>query len=509
MEEVVRSLAQLSLSSEPKKELQHLKITLTALGGARDVLLPREIDLKSLFDAFNTSDQEQLELAVQVMGQLLPRLSPVEAVERFRGELLRGLQHPDEDVRRLVLKQVLRLVEADSDAGINIFTSDVEMHQTVLRCVGDKSLGVVKIASSVIVRACRHQAGLGAIFSPSSLSVLQEMVAIMESTMRFNVYELVVEVSLLGPAALNAAVSSGLVDRLLSEVTTGDGLTQLTALQLLTPLALSPGGRALLDEKGVTSKLMYLLSLAQSDPIARLLTHGLLEFLGNIGQARPRQTLEEHGAVTLMVLQLASGHLDLGGDPSLQASALRALAHIGTTVEGKMVLAKCKHEMDQVLETLGTEAVQGPSNLKVVCIEVLTQLFHLEPQELKEDIVSVLELWWANTLGVSEVVKLARMPFPDLHCAALGLLTTLATLPWGQRLIVGEPGLVEYILDRTTESDKQGMEAKWTLVEAIIKSPSALETFSEDQLSRLEKYFRQGPFYAEATVEVALGEGQE
>lgn len=69
-------------------------------------------------------------------------------------------------------------------------------------------------------------------------------------------------------------MSSGLVDRLLSEVTTGDGLTQLTALQLLTPLAMSPGGRALLDEKGVTARLMYLLSLAQSDPIARLLTHG-------------------------------------------------------------------------------------------------------------------------------------------------------------------------------------------------------------------------------------------
>lgn len=83
-----------------------------------------------------------------------------------------------------------------------------------------------------------------------------------------------VEVSLLGPAALNAAMSSGLLDRLLSEVTTGDGLTQLTALQLLTPLAMSPGGRALLDEKGVTARLMYLLSMAQSDPVARMLTHG-------------------------------------------------------------------------------------------------------------------------------------------------------------------------------------------------------------------------------------------
>ena len=72
-----------------------------------------------------------------------------------------------------------------------------------------------------------------------------------------------------------------------------------------------------------------------------LFSSGLLEFLGNIGQARPQQTLEEHGAVALMVLQLAAGHLDLDGDPSLQASALRAVAHIGTSAEGKLALSKC------------------------------------------------------------------------------------------------------------------------------------------------------------------------
>lgn len=85
-------------------------------------------------------------------------------------------------------------MDAEGDAGITVFTSDVEMHQAVLRCIGDKSLGVVKIASNVIVKACRHQAGLSAIFSPSSLSVLNEMVARTDSTMRFNVYEVMMTV---------------------------------------------------------------------------------------------------------------------------------------------------------------------------------------------------------------------------------------------------------------------------------------------------------------------------
>ena len=34
--------------------------------------------------------------------------------------------------------------------------------------------------------------------------------------------------------------------------------------------------------------------------------------------------------------------------------------------------------MDLVLEALGTEAIRGQSNIKVVSLEVLTQLFHLK-----------------------------------------------------------------------------------------------------------------------------------
>lgn len=49
---------------------------------------------------------EQVELAVDVLGQLLPFVSAVEVVERFSAELLRGLDHPHEKVRSLVLKQV-------------------------------------------------------------------------------------------------------------------------------------------------------------------------------------------------------------------------------------------------------------------------------------------------------------------------------------------------------------------------------------------------------------------
>lgn len=63
-------------------------------------------------------------------------------------------------------------------------------------------------------------------------------------------------------------------------------------------------------------------------------------------------------------------------------------------------------------------------------------------------------------------------------------------------------------MSRSTESDKAGKEAKWTVVESLVKSPFSRQVFEEEQLTRLEKYYKQGPFYVEAQVEVAL-EGDE
>ena len=57
MDEVAQSLAQLSLSSDPKKELRHLKTTLLGLSSSRNTALPQDINLRALFDAFNTSDK--------------------------------------------------------------------------------------------------------------------------------------------------------------------------------------------------------------------------------------------------------------------------------------------------------------------------------------------------------------------------------------------------------------------------------------------------------------------
>ena len=80
--------------------------------------------------------------------------------------------------------------------------------------------------------------------------------------------------SLLHDEALAIVSNCGLLDKLISEVTTGDILTQLNALEMLTTLAVNPAGLALLQQGGVVNKFQYLLSLTETDPLAALLLPG-------------------------------------------------------------------------------------------------------------------------------------------------------------------------------------------------------------------------------------------
>lgn len=108
------------------------------------------------------------------------------------------------------------------------------------------------------------------------INTFEVLIGVRLMTIVFVYFKFIVCVCLLGERQLSVVSNSGLLDRLVAEVTKGDILVQLNALEMLTPLALNPSGMSLLDSGGVIAKLQYLLSLAETDPMAALLMPGLL-----------------------------------------------------------------------------------------------------------------------------------------------------------------------------------------------------------------------------------------
>ena len=65
-------------------------------------------------------------------------------------------------------------------------------------------------------------------------------------------------------------------------------------------------------------------------------------------------------------------------------------------------------------------------------------------------------------------------------------------------------GFLEYLLDRTTESDKAGKEHKYEFIVELVRSPFSKEVFEKPFSLRLREYEREGPFYVRAQAAVAF-----
>jgi hypothetical protein len=64
-------------------------------------------------------------------------------------------------------------------------------------------------------------------------------------------------------------------------------------------------------------------------------------------------------------------------------------------------------------------------------------------------------------------------------------------------------GVIEFLVHRDVEPEKECVHAKFRIVKIIVDSPSAATILSAENMARLKLYVRQGPFYTQAVSTVA------
>ena len=65
-------------------------------------------------------------------------------------------------------------------------------------------------------------------------------------------------------------------------------------------------------------------------------------------------------------------------------------------------------------------------------------------------------------------------------------------------------GFLEYLLDRKTETEKEGHELKYETIKTLANSSTSQENLGHGFHTNICKYAKQGPFYSESDVSVDL-----
>ena len=123
-----------------------------------------------------------------------------------------------------------------------------------------------------------------------------------------------------------------------------------------------------------------------------------------------------------------------------------------------------------------------------------------------EELLQSTEQWFSflHSDPLQLLENLLRQPTLPVRCAAFRLLQRLAVLPWAQRLMCNRSGFNEYLLDRSTEHDKECKNGKYDVVKTLCESPTALDVFGREYHMKLREFVKEGPFFVRTETQVAL-----
>ncbi|KAL8569588.1 hypothetical protein ACOMHN_044726 [Nucella lapillus] len=381
-----------------------------------------------------------------------------------------------------------------------------ELLVAVATGLGNHSPAVAKLASSIFVHLGSTETGLETVYSGDVFNTLQTIMA-KDDTVRYRVYQLVVDLSTISPESLEASRRSGLLQKLVNEMHKDDDvLLQLNCLEVLSDLACSNHGLTFLDSQGIVKRLeeMMVAVSVESSPFGALLLPGLMKFFGGLARFHPKEVLGHFQAFVGLLFAAVSRQ----GDPSVKGLAIQTVGFIGATPEGKGALDKQGEGMKQCVVSLGSVVKNSPSDIRMKALHAVARLLRLQVSDQTQELLQVTESWF-NQLCPSPfdtIWGIAKQPFTDLRLAALQVLESLALLPWGQRLMNDAAGFKEYLLDRAIETTKESKERKFHVVKVLSESPTMRDIFGEPYYVHLMEFYRQGPFFVRAQAEVAFEE---
>jgi len=515
MEDVSQILDQLSQATEPEEALGILEGIGPILSSQQERMkyktyLETAADLNVVFRWLTSPPKASSQLTAVVnaaVSNLLEFLDPSVVLDKYWRQLVSILEdHKDPQVRRTVVRFLKR-------SGVDT-RSCPDLTSALLRSLVDEDLGVAVDAKDVlhgqVVRD--HSFATDVVFIGES-SPLQELAQNKKETLRLRLYDFVVAVAKISPELAHNSCVHGLLQSLCSELFgTEDFLLQLNVLEMLVDLSQSDHGLAYLGETGVLSKVDNMLNQVSSSPYAPMLMPGFVKFFGRVAQKMPDRFVEDYPNFT----QTLSVMLGNEGDDDLRTLALETLGFIATTRAGKRKLNDMGH-LD-IHSSLTRLLFRGTPDQKIKALSTIANILQGPdyPETPAENFYQALNLRAGETNNRAELSNNVMMdllfdfikqPFADAEPkVAYQVLVAMADKDWGLTKIASHPGMVEYLLDRSQLQSKEMKDARFELNKTLADNPAAAQVFQPQNHRKMQQYVREGPYYVDAQVQVALDE---
>lgn len=178
---------------------------------------------------------------------------------------------------------------------------------------------------------------------------------------------------------------------------------------------------------------------------------------------------------------------------------------MASSLSGRLALAQHPEETSNAIKKLGEFVTQSKPDLQIRALNAFVMIFSCE-EDSSEDSTSYNWFLLATPNLMAIIMSIVKQPFLDIRYTCLRLLMSMSNWRWGQNEMKKFPGFVEYLLDRRTETEKEGKELKYAIIQHLATSSTSEEIFGSPIYLKLKVYVSEGPFYVIEETTVAYEE---
>uniref|UniRef100_A0A1A9W9H1 26S proteasome non-ATPase regulatory subunit 5 n=1 Tax=Glossina brevipalpis TaxID=37001 RepID=A0A1A9W9H1_9MUSC len=409
--------------------------------------------------------------------------------------LQRALVHKRARIRALALKTILKELQNQiilSDKNVTSaedLLSD-ELLRHVLKALQDVETEVGNPALSILLMVLENH--LHKPWIKESLIVALNQ----DGIVKCRIYELAVGLAKRSPITLEKVAF--IVDHALAELDNDDILMQVNILEILVSLAEQNHGLLYLEKRQVYDVICNRVE-SEHNPLDRLLVPGIMKFFGKTARVQPQKVITGYPYMIRCLFECLHR-----GDISNLPTVFDTLANLAYTQQGVSLLeSNYKTALKEIFEDYHSYLRSLSSDLKIRAFNSLEAIFTFE-QAVCSEVSSILHTWFSYLGGHSDNMEFlsdyCRNPFPDIKISSLNFIRALCRFTWGVEALKNTAGLLEFLLDRKTEFDKEAKYAKYCVIELLADS----NAFDVETNLQLRNYVNEGPYYVQNLLDIAV-----
>ncbi|XP_055385124.1 26S proteasome non-ATPase regulatory subunit 5 [Condylostylus longicornis] len=444
-----------------------------------------------IYDCAYDKSEEQSQLVYDILALCLSTLD----INRtdFSKHLIKSLKHRNPKIRALALEEIYKNLSKNS-ASVGLTDNlnlDQDITLLVLKSLGDDETEVAGPAIKILSIILRKQLE-NSIIRDAFKSKLEE-----RDVVKIRVYEVAVNLSKSDSSLLFQL--QDILASMLKELDSDDILFQMNLLELLVSLAEQNHGFLFLEDKKIFDKIAARIETIEQDPLVQLLIPGFMKFFGKVAFYHPKKILEGYPKI---ISYLFSSFTNI--DTNILPVALDTIGNIAYPAEGKIILdEKFPEQMKETMEEYLFLLRNLPTDVKCRVFSSLQMVFtHEDPPNNRIDLITNK---WCSSLVNSEhdlsaLMEYCKNPFPDIKISCLTFIRTLCSYRWGVDAVKNTASLLEFLLDRSVEFDKNVKFIKFEVISVLAET----DLFDTSTLLQLKKYVAEGPYFIEPVMEIAV-----